>query len=433
MNWISGSTIASILLITAGCGAPESEAQTGERVYEIAYHLTAEPSDQSLTVDLTLNQDRRLLREMSFELDEAALLDASGGAISFEDGRIKWQPDEKGGSLRWRVKLANRRGDGGYDALLTKDWGLFRAEDAIPRAATRAVRGAESATTLAFRLPAGWSAVTEYSSLQDPITVTRPDRRFSQPTGWITIGNLGVRRETISGTRVTIAGPAGYSVRRMDMLALLNWTLPELSAIAGKPLERLTIVSAGDPMWRGGLSAPASAYIHADRPLISENATSTLVHEVVHIALGLNVHPRHDWIVEGLAEYYSLNLLHRGGAITTRRHTRALQDQQEWSQQANALCEGNTSGPTTALAVVVLRNLDQKIRKAAPGKSLDDVVIALQALDIEIDTATLMDTAGAVAGDDDWTFDVDNLSNCLTIAMDLADQTMQWTDITTST
>ena len=45
------------------------------------------------------------------------------------------------------------------------------------------------------------------------------------------MGRLGVRRETLAGVRVAIAGPEGHDVRRMDMLALLSWTLPELVAI----------------------------------------------------------------------------------------------------------------------------------------------------------------------------------------------------------
>ena len=43
------------------------------------------------------------------------------------------------------------------------------------------------------------------------------------------------------------------------------------------------VVGAADPMWRGGLSASNSLFLHADRPLISENGTSTLVHELTHV------------------------------------------------------------------------------------------------------------------------------------------------------
>ena len=59
-------------------------------------------------------------------------------------------------------------------------------------------------------------------------------------------------------------------------------------------------------MWRGGLSAPQSLFVHSDRPLISENATSTLLHEVMHLALGIRAAEQFDWIVEGLASYFAL-------------------------------------------------------------------------------------------------------------------------------
>src|SRR5690606_21947056 len=133
------------------------------------------------------------------------------------------------------------------------------------------------------------------------------------PTGWIVLGHLGVRYDTISGIRTKVAGPVNQGVRRMDMLALLRWTLPELLRILPDFPHRLTIVSAGDPMWRGALSAPQSLYLHAERPLISENGTSTLLHEVVHVGLGVGAGHGADWVVEGLAEYYSLEMLRRSG------------------------------------------------------------------------------------------------------------------------
>jgi len=72
------------------------------------------------------------------------------------------------------------------------------------------------------------------------------------------MGKLGVRRERVAGVRVAIAGPEDQQIRRLDMLALLNWTLPELARIVPELPPRLTVVSAGEPMWRGGLSGPQS-------------------------------------------------------------------------------------------------------------------------------------------------------------------------------
>ena len=106
-----------------------------------------------------------------------------------------------------------------------------------------------------FDLPANWSVVTAYFGNGNHFDVSNPARRFDQPGGWIVMGQLGVRRESIAGIRVAVAGLGDNSVRRMDTLAFLRWTLPELARLLPDLPSRLTIVSADDPMWRGGLSS----------------------------------------------------------------------------------------------------------------------------------------------------------------------------------
>ena len=137
--------------------------------------------------------------------------------------------------------------------------------------------------------------------------------------GWMLAGKIGSRNEKIADVRVVVAAPAGDSARRQDTLAFLKFTLPRIQEVFPHLPPRLLIVSAGDPMWRGGLSGPASMFLHSDRPLISENRTSTLLHELVHIALGIRGDEESDWIVEGLAEFYSLETLRRSGSISAQR------------------------------------------------------------------------------------------------------------------
>ncbi len=79
-------------------------------------------------------------------------------------------------------------------------------------------------------------------------------------------GELGVRWERIQGVSVFVAGPVDQGVRRMDILAFLNWNLPVLGEVLDDLPDRLVVVSARDRMWRGGLSGPRSLYLHADRP-----------------------------------------------------------------------------------------------------------------------------------------------------------------------
>ena len=378
MNCISGSILLTCLFCCAACGAPASETEANDDAasYAVHYQIVPEPGDGSVAIEMSVKQSNRLLRELSFDLTDQLTYDIESDAgLTLTDDKARWQPESQGGTLRWRRKVSHRRGNSGYDAWLDESWGIFRAEDIIPRARTRTLKGSRSKTSMAFSLPANWSAVSEYSTLHSRIDVDIPDRRFDQPSGWIAMGSLGIRRETIAGTRIAVVAPEGQSVRRMDMLALLNWILPELNAVLPDSIPSLTIVSAGDPMWRGGLSAPASIFIHADRPLISENATSTLAHEVFHVALGARAEHGYDWIVEGLAEYYSLELLLRGGAITARRYQRAIEKQVAWAADAEELCGTRSSGATTALAVVSFRRLDSEIRKKSAGKSsLDNVV-----------------------------------------------------------
>ena len=59
-------------------------------------------------------------------------------------------------------------------------------------------------------------------------------------------------------------------MHRQDLLALMRWTLPVLRKIAPLPGSARRSSAPRDPMWRGGLSAPSSAYLHASLPLISE-------------------------------------------------------------------------------------------------------------------------------------------------------------------
>jgi len=376
-HWLVASAIS--LIVACGSSTTESEAASDSLEYATHYRVELDPRKGLARVELTLRQSRHLLRELRFGVDDPRFGAFAGdGAVSQNGKVVTWLPPERGGSLRWQVAIPHRRNGDGYDAWLGESYGLFRAEDMIPRAATRALKGASSLTSLSFALPPNWSVVTQYRGHDGTFRIDHTTRRFEQPSGWVVMGHLGVRHDEIAGVDVTVAAPVENGARRLDMLALLNWTLPELARIVTPLPDRLTIVSAGDPMWRGGLSAPASLYIHAERPLLSENGTSTLLHEVMHVVLALDVAPGNDWIVEGLAEYYGLELLRRSGTLTARRYERARKAQRDWSRASGDLCGGPSSGATTARAVAIFIALDAEIRKVTGGRhDLDDVVAVL--------------------------------------------------------
>ena len=167
-------------------------------------------------------------------------------------------------------------------------------------------------------------------------------------------------------------------------------------------------------MWRGGLSGPASFFIHADRPLVSENATSALLHEVMHTALGIRARPGYDWIAEGIAEYYSIELLRRGRAITARRAATAMAEQQEWSTRATGLCGTASTAEMTALAVTIFAALDRELSDATGDESgLDDLLPLLT--DQDVDLAMLVQLATQLSGATPDTLHIDKLPGCLNI------------------
>jgi hypothetical protein len=200
---------------------------------------------------------------------------------------------------------------------------------------------------------------------------------------------------------VTVAGPMDQGVRRMDILAFLNWNLPKLRALVDELPERILIVSARDEMWRGGLSGPNSLYLHADRPLISENGTSTLLHELVHVVTRLRARDGGDWIVEGLAEYYSLKLMWRSGTISRQRYQRGFRQLARWAGDVELadLATDRARGPVTARAVLLFRELDREIyRESGRERNLDDVVRRLTANREPVDLERLRDAVESVLG-----------------------------------
>jgi len=423
MNWIANQRTAFLaaLLLTAGCNLPATESVSAgdPPAYAVTYTISIRQGEAEVDVSMRVRQGGALLREVRFARPPSMTqLRIDGHTVPDED-EVIWQPSASGGTLQWTSKVAHLRGSRRYDAFLSDDWGIFRAEDVIPRAATRAQKGAYSRTILKFELPESWSVITPYAAEDDGFPVVKADRNFDQPAGWMAVGKLGIRRETIAGMHVAVAAPTGQSVRRMDILALLNWTLPELSRALGTLPPRLTIISAGNPMWRGGLSGPHSLYIHADRPLISENATSTLLHEVMHSTLRQSARTGYDWIVEGLAEFYSLELLRRSGSISEARFQIAMEKQQEWAESADALCQESSKAATTALAVTVMYSLDAELRQLSGGdKSLDDLLQVLQESPDKISLAALQQATASLAGKPSDVLRLDNLPGCRSIQPD---------------
>lgn len=371
--------------------------------YNIDYTVAFVPADGAADVTMRVSPDTGRAKRFRFTMAPERYHDIRGDQVTVDGDTVTWKVPRAGGTLRYRYgPIDNERDPGEFDARITDTWAILRGDDLFPPAAVVLTKGADSRTRLRFDLPKGWTFVdTGYTrnNADDAFVITNPRRSFDRPVGWIIAGSaIGSRRDMIDGVELAVAAPEGSAIQRNVVLALANWVFPEMRQAFGDMPRKVLVVSADDPMWRGGLSAPNSFYMHSSRPLISENYTSTLIHELVHMATRIRDKPGYDWITEGLAEYYAIELLRRAGGMTPERHAKVLADLAEWGQGIKTFKARHSTGPRTARAVVWFQGLDQDIRRTTDdAASLDDVARRLMARR-KVDLDDLRAAVDAVAG-----------------------------------
>lgn len=372
---MSVRTTLIALWLTIGTALP---AVADAPSYALEYRARFLPEEDRAAVSITVRQSEGRLTLVDLNAPEHRFHDFEGdGDIDREGDRLQWKVPADGGELRYRTTVDHKRDDA-YDARLTDDWAILRLDDLFPPIRSRSRPGVHAETTLYLEGPQGWSFETPYGRVREAgVSVDTAGRRFDRPVGWMAAGDLGTRRADIAGRRFVITGPKDEGFRRLDLLTFLHWTVPDLVKAVPSLPSRVLIVGGSQDMWRGGLSGPASLYVHPDRPLVSGNATSTFLHELVHVATAEPPADGDDWIAEGLAEYYSLEVLRRTGGISQARYQGALEDLREWVDDDGGELSDPSTGEETAAAVLMFRDLDQELRKA--GASLDDVAAELLA------------------------------------------------------
>lgn len=356
---------------------------------DLDYRVRFLPETEQAEVSLTLEDGARVI-SLAFNLgDQGVYSDFKADGQWTQDSPALgvWQPAKGKAKLTYLVRINHERAPGRFDARITKDWALLRGDDLVPAVKLRQEDHTVLVSRLKFDLPKGWKSVeTGWPRVgKNKFRIDNPQRKFDRPTGWIVAGKVGTRRAKLGETDVAIAAPVGEGMRRMDVMTLLTFIWPHAQDVFPRDPAKLLIVGAGDPMWRGGLSAANSYYMHSDRPLVSENGTSSLVHELVHVFSRIRARDRSDWITEGLAEYYAIELMRRAGGLSEERYQKIREQLIRWSKPVQSLRTDNSSGPVTARAVLLLQELDREIRQATKGttqpRSLDDVTRGLMRLD----------------------------------------------------
>lgn len=366
-----------VLLLASGSGSAQ-----GGKPFDLEYVVTVRQPTRDALVEVRVGGGD-LVKRLTFELKPGRQGEVSAdGRLAESRGTWTWEPPARGGTLRLVAKIDHERRGNGYDAYMGRRWAVFRGDDLVPAFRARLAQDAESRATLRFVLPPGWdNADTGWLHGPDKqhFVIDNPERRFDRPVGWMIVGDLGTRRERIGATEIAVAAPKGAGLHRMDVMTFATFVWPEFENAFGRLPPKVLLVGAGEPMWRGGLSASNSLFLHVDRPLVSENGTSTLLHELVHVVTRIRGQ-RHedDWIAEGLAEFYAIELLHRAGGMTDARRQLVRANLERWSADIKTLRVRRSSGATTARAALLFEAVDREIREASGGKRrLDDVVRTL--------------------------------------------------------
>ncbi len=389
------TSLLSLLLVTAAVSAQAAE-------YELVYRATVSPDREVARVEIRL-QGEKLPRRLVLHLNpERHLKLHSDAGLTLDGDRAIWKPKAPQASLHYEFVISEQKASGSYDSLLTADWAILRSDKLIPPITVSVAKGLNARAQLQFELPSGWSSAAPYANTSESkhhYEIVDPGRLLPRPKGWLILGNITSRQDIIAGVDVRVAAPAGQGERLQDTLAFLAWTLPDVKDVFPGFPDRLLVVTAGKPMWRGGLSGTRSLFMHADRPLISGNRTSSMIHELVHVATGINGGKDADWIVEGLAEYYAANILWRSGALSDLRYQQTLDWKENWARKADTLFVKRSSGPVTARAALFMHRLHLALQDPTDGAAgLDDVARELARDRGRVSLAQLKQIVHALAG-----------------------------------
>jgi len=371
---------------------------------DLDYHVRLLPQSDQAEVRLTLAQGSAV-RSLDFDLGDGSHYSdfKADGQWQLTPGKATrgvWRPAADKASLTYRVNINHGRKNGSFDTRMTPNWALMRGDDLVPAARLDQQDGVELVSRLQFELPGGWKSVeTAWPRIgQNKFRIDNPSRLFDRPTGWMLAGQLGSRRTRLGETEVTVASPLGQGMRRMDVLTLLTFVWPQVQALYPRHPGKLLIVGANDPMWRGSRSAHESIYLNSHLPLVSESGTSALVRELAQVFGRINGTKRSDWIGEGFAEYYAIELVRRAGGMSDERYESLHGKLVRTSQKVTTLRSDRVNPVQVARAVVLLQELDQEIRlKTHNKRSLDDVLRGAMRLG-DIDTQAFVQLSESVIG-----------------------------------
>lgn len=400
--------------LAVGLLALSSSVWAAKKV-DLDYHVRLLPQSDEAEVRLTLAQGSTI-RSLDFDLGDGShysdfKTDGQWQLVPGKQTRGIWRPAADKSSLTYRVRISHGRKGGSFETRMTPTWALMRGDDLVPAARLDQQDGIELVSRLEFELPTGWNSVeTAWPRIgRNKFRIDNISRLFDRPTGWMLAGHLGTRRTRLGETEVTVASPLGQGMRRMDVLTLLTFIWPQVQAVYPRHPSKLLIVGASDPMWRGSLAARESIYFNSRLPLVSESGSSALVRELAQLFARINDKQRSDWISEGFAEYYAIELVRRAGGMSDERYASLHKQLAREGEKVKTLRGEQVDSAQIGRAVLLLGELDQEIRiKTRNKRSLDDVLRGAVRLE-SVDTREFVQLAESVIGEPSKVLDTELL------------------------
>lgn len=298
-----------------------------------------------------------------------------------------WNPKSVNGEVSYEVKINRQRSIKGFDSYHGGSWIFTRTSDLFPRKDYVEERPLRIYSQVEFELPKKWQIVTAMERISEDKNVFAPRDRgnpYVSPYGWILCGDLDVTKKEMSEVDVTLASPRVMKYDPTELTELIEKSMREFSQIMRELPPRIAFIVGPDPLWRGGLSGEDSLYINQNLSLIDRDYTSTPIHELFHITQGFKKASQlSDWIIEGLAEYYSLRILYNTKQISKNKFVRGIRKFDRQGVWGVNLEKNQSFAALYNSAALVMFYIDEHLKEISKGNtSLRDVIKSLAVNDI---------------------------------------------------
>lgn len=396
---VSGVARSAYLILGAylaiGLGANSASAKETFSIEYIVSISASTPHLAEVRWELAGIEEVAQLR-LAFPADRFGGFAGTGILQPRADG-VLWEPGGPYAHLTYHVELNHARGrQQRFDSYAGDSWIVTRARDLFPRIGIEYRPGStaspKSRARLVFRLPRGWRSAAPLPAVgPGAYALSQPGNTLDRPRGWFMLGQFNLDRQEIDQVMVEIARVPGTGLAPQKLFDFLDHTLPALRKLLAAAPATILVVNAPDPMWHGGISGEHSFFMHSGRPLRTPDKTSPYLHELFHVLQPYKADADADWIEEGLAEFYSLELQRRAGLIDAAAYARALGYFERYGLWNVDFTQQHDNAATNNSAPLVMYAIDQRIQRATAGKKrLDDVVLDLARAGGDVSTARFL-------------------------------------------